>query len=91
MGFPTWVHVPLLQIPYQSNLDYYYETHIVSHIIEKKCLSRAINSHFGAPTGVLVIWGEKLFIFRELGSTGNYFQGFWEQADSFGDLGSPAK
>ena len=24
-------------------------------------------------------------------STGNYFQGFGEQAHSFGDLGSPAK
>ena len=37
MGFPTWVHVPLLQIPYQSHLDYYYEKHIrpISHIIEK--------------------------------------------------------
>ena len=31
------------------------------------------------------------FIFRELGSTGNNFQGFGEQAHSFGDLGSPAK
>ena len=40
---------------------------------------------------VLGIWGEWLFIFRELGSTGNYFQGFGEQAHSFGDLGSPAK
>ena len=29
--------------------------------------------------------------FRNLGSTSNYFQGFGEQADSFGDLGSPAK
>ena len=44
-----------------------------------------------APPGVLGIWGEWLFIFRELGSTDNYFQGFWEQAQSFGDLGSPAK
>ena len=42
-------------------------------------------------TGVLGIWGEWLFIFRELGSTGNYFQRFGEQAHSFGDLGSPAK
>ena len=40
--------------------------------------------------GVLGIWGEWLFIFRELGSTGNYFQGFGEQAHSFGNLGSPA-
>ena len=39
------------------------------------------------PPGVLGIWGEWLFIFRELGSTCNYFQGFGEQAHSFGDLG----
>ena len=43
------------------------------------------------PPGVLRIWGEWLFTFRELGSTCNYFQGFGEQAHSFGDLGSPAK
>ena len=45
---------------------------------------------YGDP-GVRGIWGEWLFIFRELGSNGNYFQGFGEQAHSFGDLGSPAK
>ena len=28
------------------------------------------------PPGVLGIWGEWLFIFRELGSTGYYFQAF---------------
>ena len=39
---------------------------------------------------VLGIWGERLFIFRELGITGNYCQGFGEQAHSFGDVGSPA-
>ena len=44
----------------------------------------------GSP-GVLGIWIEWLFIFRELGSTGNYFQGFGEQAHSFGDLGSLQK
>ena len=44
----------------------------------------------GAP-GVLGILGEWLFIFRDLGSTGNYFRGAGEQANSFGDLGSPAK
>ena len=27
------------------------------------------------PPGVLGIWGEWVFIFRELGSTGNYFRG----------------
>ena len=43
------------------------------------------------PPGVLGIWGEWLIIFRELGSTGNYLQGFREQAHSFGDLGSPVK
>ena len=32
------------------------------------------------------------FLFRELGSTGNYSRGSREQAhSSFGDLGSPAK
>ena len=43
------------------------------------------------PPGVLGIWGEWLFIFRDLGSTGNYFRGAGEQVLSFGDLGSPAK
>ena len=43
------------------------------------------------PPGVLGIWGEWLFIFRDLGSTGYYFRGAGEQAHSFGDLGSPAK
>ena len=43
------------------------------------------------PQGVLRIWGEWLFIFRDLGSTGNHFRGAGEQAHSFGDLGSPAK
>ena len=45
----------------------------------------------GAPPGVLGIWGEWLFIFRDLGSIGNYFRGAGEQVYSFGDLGSPAK
>ena len=40
---------------------------------------------------VLEIWGEWLFIFRDLGSTAHYFRGAGEQAHSFGDLGSPAK
>ena len=43
------------------------------------------------PPGVLGIWGERLFILRELGSTGNYFRGAREQAHNFGDLGSLAK
>ena len=37
--------------------------------------------YLGSP-GVLGIWGEWLFIFREQGSSGNYFQGFGEQAHS---------
>ena len=34
------------------------------------------------------VWGVCLFIFRELGSTGNYFKGSGEQVYSLGDLGS---
>ena len=34
---------------------------------------------------VLGIWGEGLFIFRELGSTANYFRGAGELAHTFGD------
>ena len=45
----------------------------------------------GGPQGFLGIWGEGLFIFRELGSTANYFWGTGEQAHTFGDLGSTAK
>ena len=43
------------------------------------------------PPGAFGIWGEWLFIFKELGSTGNYFRGGREQAHNFGDLGSFAK
>ena len=43
------------------------------------------------PPGLLAIWGEGLFIFRELRSTGKHFRGAGEQAHSFGDLGSPTK
>ena len=43
------------------------------------------------PPGVLGIWGEGLFIFRELGSTANYFRGAGEQANTFGDLGCTVK
>ena len=52
------------------------------------CLKTNYN---GAPPGVLGIWGEGLFIFRELWSTANYFRGAGEQAHTFGDLGSTAK
>ena len=43
------------------------------------------------PLGVLGIWGEGLFIFRELWSTANYFRGAGEHAHTLGDLGSTAK
>ena len=49
---------------------------------------------FEGPPGVLGIGGgggEGLFIFREQGSTANYFRGAGEQAHTFGDLGSTAK
>ena len=49
-----------------------------------------LDTNKGAP-GVLGIWGECLFIFRDLGSTGHHFRGVGEQAHSFGDLRSPAK
>ena len=42
------------------------------------------------PPGVLGIWGEWLFIFRELASTG-IFRRSRKQAHNFGDIGSLAK
>ena len=53
-----------------------------------KIMGATINN---GPSEVLGIWGQWLFIFRERRSTGNYFQGFWEQAHCFWDLGRPAK
>ena len=44
----------------------------------------AWSDYMVGPPGVLGIWEELQFIFRELGSTGNYFQGFEEQADISG-------
>ena len=55
------------------------------------CLKTDHKSSLLGPPGVLGIWGERLFIFRELGSTGNYFRGAREQAHNFRDLGSLAK
>ena len=49
------------------------------------------NCNITGPPVILGIWGEWLFIFRELRSTSNYFQGFGEQAHSSGDTWSPAK
>ena len=54
----------------------------------------ALDQHWDSldgPPGVLGIWGEWLFIFGEMGSTGNYFRGSREQAHIFGDLGSSVK
>ena len=45
----------------------------------------------GAPRGFGDLGRMAFFIFRDLGSTDNYFRGAGEQAHSFGDLGSPAK
>ena len=53
--------------------------------------SKAINHPWWGPPGVLGIWWEWWFIFRELRSNGNYFRGSREQAHIFGDLGSHAK
>ena len=50
-----------------------------------------INCLLVGPPGVLGIWGEWLFIFRELGSTDNYLRGAREQANNFGDKGSLVK
>ena len=58
---------------------------------ERLITTTTFQGHHGGHPGVLGIWGEWLFIFRDLGSTGNYFRGSGEQAHSFGDLGSPAK
>ena len=57
--------------------------------IERKKFSR--HDPYLGHTGVLRIWGERLFLFRELDSLGNYFRAAGEQAHSFGDLGSPVQ
>ena len=56
----------------------------------KLVVSYILSTQMGPP-GVLGILGEWPFIFRELGSTGNYLRGAREQAHNFGDLGSLAK
>ena len=60
-------------------------------INERSLRSKAIRFFLWGPPGVLGIWGEGLFIFRELGSTAYYFRGAGEQAHTFRDLGSNAK
>ena len=68
-----------------------------THLIES-CQAhtlRTSNTFARSDTGGAPIWARGAWLFNlwELGSTGIYsfFQGFWEQAHSFGDLGSPAK
>ena len=51
----------------------------------KPMLCRLAEAILMGPPWVLGIWGEGLFIFRELGSTANYFRGAGEQAHTFGD------
>ena len=72
--------------------------HANYHLVVVSLVLRFRSCHFSCfqkaelgPPGVLGIWGEWLFIFMDLGSTGNYFRGAGEQTHSFGDLGSPAK
>ena len=60
------------------------------HFIFEKGGCPAFHLQLMGPRG-LGIWGGWLFIFRELGSTGNYFRGAREQANNFGDIGSLAK
>ena len=65
----------------------------ISRIIQYKTLRIVLICHlyityYWSPQG---FWGEWLFIFRELGSTGNYFRGSREQAHNFGDIGSLSK
>ena len=50
-----------------------------------------LHMHIDGAPGVLGIWGEWLFIFRELGSTGNYFRGAREQAHNFWGYREPCK
>ena len=64
------------------NYSYIPETFCVGsvgqYIWTEKCLPNLDGLCRGlGPPGVLGIWGEWLFIFRDLGSTGNYFWGSW--------------
>ena len=54
-------------------------------------VTKGASNRITGPPRVLGIWGEWPYIFRELGSIGNYFKGAREQAHNFGDLGSLAK
>ena len=59
-----------------------------------KNASRRPNTLLYTKTLPLRYWGPVrggIFIFTELGSTGNYFRGASEQLHSIGDLGSPSQ
>ena len=60
--------------------------HLARHIYPCSVLAQPMKTHpnITGATGVLDIWGEWLFIFRELRSTGNYFREPWEQAHGLG-------
>ena len=56
----------------------------------RKC-NEFSQAYYWAPMGFGDLGRMVIYFQRDLGSTGNYFQGFGEQAHSLGDLGSPAK
>ena len=64
----------------------------IKKILRRDCIYNIENTDLEmGPPGIWGIWGEWLFISRELGSTGNYFREAKEQARSFGNLKSPTK
>ena len=83
------------QISFNFNLQsqfqilFYQTLCVFSQMKDTKHIRRYF--HWG-PQG---FWGSGengyIYIFRDLGSTGNYLRGAGEQAHSFGDLGSPAE
>ena len=71
-----------------------YVRYVLNHINminQRLCENVMSFSSIKGPPWVLGIWGEGLFIFRELGSSANYFRRAGEQAHTLGDLGSTAK
>ena len=59
---------------------------------DKTCIPLApLDTTVWGPPGVWGIWGEWLFIFRELGSTGNYFSGAREHTHNFWGFREPCQ
>ena len=79
-----------LIVLYPNITSFIYSLGVSVKVLKYPCPSYSKPYHAGPP-GVLGIWGEWLFIFRELGSTGHYFRGAREQAHNFRDSGSLAK